>query len=277
MGARTPAAVLAAIAAVAAIALLADATSSASRTGVGVSPVARAAEGDARLRIDWPANGTVRRHYVSVVGAVLGADLRRLSVEIDGRGAETYPALGRDGSFRGILPLRMGTNRVRVRVLREVDDDAPEGQEETVLAERNVTVTRARPRPSPLDGTLDRATAWFVARETLYLCGEGGDCYSQPHCVRVSRVRVDCPSTVHFDEEPVGVCGTVVSVQRERDGRVLYGEYRCQGVPVPAGTARRFVQPWQEVARRRFTGEGDLDATPHGIPHFDVLTNRLAR
>jgi hypothetical protein len=177
-----------------------------------------------------------------------------------------------DGSFRTLLPLREGVNAVDIEATT-IDEE----EVNVVLARRRLRVDRARPRSSG-HGALDRATAWTVAREHLYLCGEaGGGCYSQPRCVRVTRTRVDCPSTVHWDDARIGRCGEVYSVERGPYRRVLFGTYACPNKPMPSGTARRFVRPEVHVARRRFVGGNDLIRTPYGVPQYDVFTNRLVR
>jgi hypothetical protein len=226
------------------------------------------------IDLDHPRNGqVVRRHYVTVTGRFRNRPRGYAQILLDGeRDAAGWAQVQRDGSFRGRVPLRPGANRVKV----DVDIDTEEDGAGTA-ATRSVTVRRAAARPSRQDGTLDLATAWFVARTNLYLCGEaGGGCYSDPHCVRVTATRVDCPSTVHWDGEP-GRCGVVFAIERATDRRVMFGTYRCPYVAIPRGAVRRFVRPWVFGDRERFVAEGRLDYTPHGVPQFDVFTNRLTR
>ncbi len=228
------------------------------------------------LRLSSPQDGMrVRRHYVRITGRLLGDGPRPAQIFAQAPGVEASDEIEQgDGSFTARLPLREGVNTIRVEA-----SPYPE-QEETqplVLARRTITVQRVRWRRSRDDGALDLATAWQVARANLYLCGEtdGGGCYSQPHCVRLTRTRVDCPSTVHWDDARVGRCGVVYSVERRPDRRVFFGAYRCNYKLMPPGTAAQFVRPWVTGGRRRYVSERHLDWTPYGIPRFDVFTNRL--
>jgi hypothetical protein len=221
-----------------------------------------------RLVIDTPQDGQrVRRHYVRVTGRVLG-DLggeERVDVRLTRGADESRPLEGR--RFRLLLPLRQGRNLMRVRLTSE--------DESRTLASRRLTLDRIG-RIRLLRGALDRATAWLVARDLLSLCGDDEGCESRPHCARVTATRVDCPSSVHFDGQPVGRCGTVFSVERRPGRRVAWGRYRCPYRRLPPGAARTFVQPALRVARRIYrTTDRFLEPTPYGVPAFDVYTNRL--
>ena len=229
------------------------------------------------LHLDAPRpEQTVRKHYVTVSGRFTSpVPHYEIQADLTARGLHGYAVLRRDGSFRGRLALKSGTTTVRIAFTHE-----DEYGDVRTLARRTVRVRRAQPAPPSPDGSLDLATAWFVARNMLYLCGEaGGGCSSQPYCVRVDRARVDCPSAVAWEPGYVERCAEVWSVIRDPEGRVFAGRYDCPTeTKLGRGRARPLVQSWQQPPRRRFTeDDGLLLYTPYGVPEFDVTRDVLAR
>ena len=110
--------------------------------------------------------------------------------------------------------------------------------------------------PGPTTGTLDRATALWVAEDSsavYWLCGEADECLAQPSCVRVSAVRVDCPTKSRFQPGAPTICGVVVAVHVQ--GPRLYSyEDPCTGRwrdPVA------FVQPAIVRTGRRYRIDED--------------------
>jgi hypothetical protein len=164
----------------------------------------------------------------------------------------------------------------RITATAEVHPPLEQEDAPTTVTRASVAVTRVRGSDT---GPLNLATALWVAadhREVYWICGEGDGCSVRPVCVRISRVRIDCPVAAQVSPRRPRVCGTVISVHL-RGRRIFSYPYRCEGAW--RGNSRSFVRACvQRIGRRYRIDERQAewlasevnDPNRYGVPRFDA-------